>query len=53
MADNPIKYSDLVQPDGSIETAIKQLEELQQIYTSTQDAIARSAIKIKASYLPP
>ena len=45
MADNPLKYSDLVQPDGSIEQAIEQLEKLQITYSKTLNTIKSDASK--------
>ena len=44
MAENPIKYSDLIQPDDSIEKLIGQLERLQ----STYDGIANS-VRVQAA----
>lgn len=49
MADNPLKYSDLIQPDDSIEKAISQLEKLNATYTSTLENVRNEAIKVKAT----
>lgn len=43
MADNPIKYSDFIQPDGSISDLIKQLEDLQSTYAEMVNTIKSSA----------
>lgn len=43
MADNPIKYSDFIQPDGSISDLIKQLEDLQRTYTEMINTIKSNA----------
>lgn len=48
MAENPLKYSDLLQPDNSIENAIAQLKELNQTYTDTLKTVKSEAIKLKA-----
>ena len=49
MADNPLKYSDLIQPDDSIEKAISQLERLNATYASTLNNVKQEAIKLQAS----
>ena len=41
--ENPIKYSDLVQPDGSIEQLIRQLNELRSTYSSSISDIKSQA----------
>jgi len=46
---NPIKYSDLVKEDGSIEKLIQQLEQLRTIYSSTLRDINREAIQLARS----
>lgn len=46
---NPIKYSDLVQPDDAITDLIKQLEQLQQQYKKTADSIRNEANNVAAS----
>lgn len=43
MAENPIKYSDLIVPDESIEKLIAQLEQLEQIYTSLLQKVQAEA----------
>ena len=43
MAENPIKYSDLIVPDDSIEKLIGQLEHLQESYTGMADSIKAQA----------
>lgn len=43
MADNPIKYSDFIQPDGSISDLIKQLESLKTTYAEMINTIKSSA----------
>lgn len=47
MADNPIKYSDLVVPDESITNLIKQLNDLAETYKKTQKEIVDEAIGVK------
>ena len=49
MADNPLKYSDLIQPDDSIEKAISQLEKLNTTYSATLENVRSEAIKLKAT----
>lgn len=49
MADNPLKYSDLLQPDNSIEQAISQLEKLNETYSATLKNVKNEAIKLQAS----
>lgn len=49
MADNPLKYSDLIQPDDSIEKAISQLERLNATYAATLKNVKDEAIKLQAS----
>lgn len=49
MADNPIKYSDFIQPDGSISDLIKQLEQVQTTYGKMKDDIVASAKAIEQS----
>ena len=45
MADNPIKYSDFVQPDGSVTQLIGQLEQLQTTYAEMLSKIKADALK--------
>lgn len=49
MADNPLKYSDLLQPDDSIEKAISQLERLNATYAATLKNVKDEAIKLQAT----
>lgn len=50
MTDNqPIKYSDLVKPDNSIEELIKQLTELKYTYTDALASIKAEAIQLAAT----
>lgn len=49
MADNPIKYSDFIQPDGSISDLIKQLDQVQTTYGKMKDDIVASAKAIEQS----
>lgn len=50
MADNnPIKYSDLVQPDDSITKLIAQLDELSDAYKNTLDNIKSEAVTVKVA----
>ena len=49
MADNPIKYSDFIQPDGSISDLIKQLDQVQATYGKMKDDIVASAKAIEQS----
>lgn len=43
MASEPIKYSDLIQPDNAITQAIEQLTKLDEIYTKMADDIKANA----------
>lgn len=43
MAENPIKYSDLIIPDDSIEKLVAQLQQLEQIYTSLLQKVQAEA----------
>ena len=47
--DNPIKYSDLIQPDDSITKLIKQLDDLSDSYMNVYENIRKNAIAVKAS----
>lgn len=47
--ENPLKYSDLLQPDNSIQQAIDQLEKLNDTYAQTLKQVNSEAIKLKAS----
>ena len=47
--ENPLKYSDLLQPDNSIQQAIDQLEKLNETYAQTLKQVNSEAIKLKAS----
>lgn len=49
MADNPIRYQDLLQPDNSIEQAITQLQKLNETYSQTLKTVKDEAIKLQAS----
>lgn len=49
MADNPIKYSDLLQPDESITKAISQLEQLSATYEAMLKKVNEEAIKLEVS----
>lgn len=49
--DNPIKYSDLIQPDDSILKLIKQLDDLIAKDKEAADAIKNNAISVKASLM--
>lgn len=46
--EQPIKYSDLLQPDNSIENAITQLKELAKTYNETLQQVKTEAIKLQA-----
>lgn len=46
---NPIKYSELIAPDSSINDLIKQLEQLLSVYSDTADKIKTEAAGIAAS----
>ena len=47
--DNPIKYSDLIQPDDSIDALIKKLDELSNTYMNLSENIKKNALGVKAS----
>lgn len=49
MAENPIKYADLLQPDDSITNAIKQLEKLSETYGGMLDKVKADAGKLEIS----
>ena len=49
MADNPIKYSDFIQPDDSITELIKQLEQVQNTYEKTNDKLVATAKELDAA----
>lgn len=49
MAENPIKYSDLIQPDSSIENLVKQLDEANEAYNNMAQSIKAQAVSISAS----
>lgn len=49
MAENPLKYSDLLQPDNSITQAIEQLEKLNTTYSQTLQTVKNEAIRLQAS----
>lgn len=49
MADEPIKYSDLIAPDNSIENCIAQLQQLQKTYQGVADSIKANAAGIQKS----
>lgn len=46
---NPIKYSDLVKSDDSIQKLISELTELKSIYADVADLVKKGAIEIKSS----
>ena len=46
---NPIKYSDLITPDDSIEKLIGQLEQLTQVYSGVADSVKAKAQTMAAS----
>lgn len=46
---NPIKYSDLIQPDDSIEKLIKELEELQGVYRGMIATVRRESSQLSES----
>lgn len=50
MANNPIKYSDLVQPDNSISTLIEQLIKANAVFDAFADDIIEKAKKAKEAY---
>lgn len=47
MEDNPIKYSDFVKPDSSVNDLISQLEKLQDRYEGMVDKIVSEALKVE------
>lgn len=49
MAENPLRYSDLLKPDNSIEQAIAQLEKLNSTYAQTLQTVKNEAIRMQAS----
>lgn len=49
MAENPLRYSDLLQPDNSIQQAIDQLEQLNKTYAQTLQTVKNEAIRLQAS----
>jgi hypothetical protein len=49
MEENPIKYSDLIAPDDSIEKLIAQLESLQETYTGVANSVKAQAAAMNAS----
>ena len=49
MAENPIKYSELIQPDDSIENLIKQLDEASDAYNNLAGNIRAQSVSISAS----
>lgn len=49
MADNPIKYSDFIQPDGSVTDLIKQLEQLRASYAAMISEIKTKANEMKSA----
>lgn len=49
MAENPLRYQDLLQPDNSIEQAITQLQKLNETYSQTLKTVKDEAIKLQAS----
>ena len=49
MAENPIKYSDLIQPDDSIEKLVRQLDEANAAYTDMAQNIKARAVSISES----
>ena len=46
MAENPIKYSDLIQPDESISNLVKQLDEANDAYNNMAKSIKAQAVSI-------
>ena len=52
MNDNPIKYSDLVKPDDSIEKLIKQLDELNDSYMNFTENVKKNAAAPCCSVTP-
>lgn len=49
MAENPIRYQDLISPDDSIEKLIGQLEQLQKTYTGMAQSVRDQAAGVAAS----
>lgn len=49
MPDQKVTYSDIIQPDDSIERLIRELEEVNKTYSSMADAISRGAKSIENS----
>ena len=49
MADNPLKYSDLIQKDDSIQQVISELEQLKATYLDTLSVIPKEAAKVKVA----
>lgn len=49
MEEQPIKYSDLISPDDSIEKLIQQLEQLNESYTNMANGIKTQAAQVSAS----
>ena len=49
MNDNPIKYSDLISPDDSIDKLIKQLDELNDSYMNFCNNVKKNAAALKES----
>jgi len=47
--DNPLKYSDFIQPDGSVTDLIGQLEKLSLEYETLQKKVTQDAVKLEAS----
>lgn len=49
MAENPIRYQDLILPDDSIEKLIGQLEQLQQAYNNMANSVKSQAQQVASS----
>lgn len=49
MEQNPIRYSDLISPDDSIQKLIEQLEKLNEVYASMSEGIKRQAEELAKS----
>lgn len=49
MAENPIRYSELIQPDDSIEKLIKQLDQASDAYNNLAGNIRAQSVSISAS----
>lgn len=49
MADNPLKYSDLIQKDDSIAQLITELEKLNTTYAATLKTVEEKALKVKVA----